>query len=71
MGQTPSPWVWSQTGENGVVLQSQALGERFHGRYTATAPDGTILMVATFANNEATGLRLPSAKLAPASAMAR
>ena len=62
----PEPWVWSQAGDNGVKLQSEALGERFHGRYTATATDGAILMVATFVNNDATALRLPEARLAPA-----
>ena len=64
-GAEPEPWVWSQTGENGVVLQSQALGEQFHGRYTAMAPDGAALMVATFVHNEATALRLPEANLPP------
>ena len=62
-GAEPEPWVWSQAGDNGVMLQSQALGEQFHGRYTAMAPDGAVLLVATFVHNEATALRLPEATL--------
>ena len=62
----PEPWVWSQANDNGVRLESQALGERFHGRYTATGPDAAILMVATFLYNEVTTLQLPEAMLPPA-----